>query len=80
MANASYVQPDQDNSLVYGLVVNCQYNPNISCVPITKFHKAVNALQEHLRFVHCEQPRLKATMKAAGILQNAEFHCEHYVS
>src|SRR5580658_6923327 len=36
------IQPDQDNSLVYGLIVNCQYNPNISYVPITKFHKAVN--------------------------------------
>ncbi|KAN0069276.1 hypothetical protein V8E54_012291 [Elaphomyces granulatus] len=41
------IQLDQENSLVYDLVVNCQYNPNISCVP-TKSYKA---LREHLRFV-----------------------------
>jgi hypothetical protein len=46
-------------------------------VPITKSYKAVDALREHRRFAHCGQPKLKATVKAAGdILQNTEFHCE----
>ena len=120
------IQLDQDNGSVYNLVVDCQYNPNISCnvfgshicmkdlglwvkckdntirnldtdeivgytytfnklpylktispVPITKSYKAVDALREHRRFAHCGQPKLKATVKAAGdILQNTEFHCE----
>ena len=59
------IQLDQENSLVYDLVVNCQYYPNISCVP-TKSNKVIDALREHLRFVHCELPKLKATVKAAG--------------
>jgi hypothetical protein len=56
-----FIQLDQENSLVYDLVVNCQYNPNISCVP-TKSHKAIDALREAKRQVsHTPQIRSKTS-------------------
>jgi hypothetical protein len=68
----SLIQLDQGNSLP----------PNISYVPITKSYckqRIPYGSVLILRFVHCEQLKLKATVKTAGdILQNAEFHCEPY--
>jgi hypothetical protein len=63
------IQLDQENSLVYDLVVNCQYNPNISCVP-TKSYKAIDALREHLRF--------KCSLRTTEAKSDPEFYCEPY--